>query len=540
MYCITRTSLRRLGEQWTGVSYSQVKSVFEYSDVSRRGLSSSSTTCSDRHDDPPNSQDNKNQNFRRHKYANPLQRTIGILSDDVKGFFFGVQSRFPTTGKTLDGGDPRPEPQDRLGEVWPSHCDVLVVGGGVMGSSIAYHLKERALQGLNVVVVEEDPTYTRASTVLSVGGIRQQFSVPENIQLSMYGMEFLRKAPQLLGVEGMDPPDMQFNPHGYLTLASEAGVHQLEENYTLQRDLGAKVDFMSAAQLKDKFPWLNTDGVEGGVLGLENEGWFDPWSLLFSLRRKAVSLGTQYVNGRVTGLESQILDDAILETDYRSNVKNLRKAEITLANGEKRNIHFAILVLAAGAWSGEIGRLVGIGKGDGVMAAPIPVEPRKRYVYCVHAPDGPGLNSPLVIDPNGTYFRREGLGGNYLCGQSPHEDNEPPVDDLKVDEKFFEDEVWPTIANRVPSFENLKLHTSWAGYYDYNTFDQNGIIGLHPLVSNMFIATGFSGHGIQQAAGVGRAIMECILLGEYRTINLERLGFERILLNEPLYEKNIV
>ncbi|KAG7155677.1 FAD-dependent oxidoreductase domain-containing protein 1-like 1 [Homarus americanus] len=472
MYCITRTSLRRLGEQWTGVSYSQVKSVFEYSDVSRRGLSSSSTTCSDRHDDPPNSQDNKNQNFRRHKYANPLQRTIGILSDDVKGFFFGVQSRFPTTGKTLDGGDPRPEPQDRLGE------------------------------------------YTRASTVLSVGGIRQQFSVPENIQLSMYGMEFLRKAPQLLGVEGMDPPDMQ--------------------------DLGAKVDFMSAAQLKDKFPWLNTDGVEGGVLGLENEGWFDPWSLLFSLRRKAVSLGTQYVNGRVTGLESQILDDAILETDYRSNVKNLRKAEITLANGEKRNIHFAILVLAAGAWSGEIGRLVGIGKGDGVMAAPIPVEPRKRYVYCVHAPDGPGLNSPLVIDPNGTYFRREGLGGNYLCGQSPHEDNEPPVDDLKVDEKFFEDEVWPTIANRVPSFENLKLHTSWAGYYDYNTFDQNGIIGLHPLVSNMFIATGFSGHGIQQAAGVGRAIMECILLGEYRTINLERLGFERILLNEPLYEKNIV
>lgn len=207
---------------------------------------------------------------------------------------------------------------------------------------------------------------------------------------------------------------------------------------------------------------------------------------------------------------------------------------------EKRNIRFSICVVAAGAWSGEVGRLVGIGKGTGIMGVPIPVEPRKRYVYCVHAPDGPGLDSPLLIDPNGTYFRREGLGGLYLCGQSPTDECEPSIENLDVDYDFFESNVWPTIANRVPSFENLKLQSSWAGYYDYNTFDQNGIIGLHPIFTNMFIATGFSGHGIQQAAGVGRAVMESILHGEYQTINLERFGFERVLTNEPLYEQNIV
>lgn len=477
----------------------------------------------------------------RSREDNPVRRTFNILSDDVKGYF-GL------SGKTQPS-DPSDAPKNTeeknhkskdAEKIWPSFCDVLVIGGGAVGSSVAYHLKERALRGLNVVVVEEDSTYKRASTVLSVGGIRQQFSVPENIQLSLYGMDFLRRSPELLAVEGMDPPDVQFNPSGYLTLASEAGVEQLRENYSVQIGMGAKVDFLSAQQLKRRFPWLNTDGVEAGVIGLENEGWFDPWNFLFSLRRKAVSLGTEYVNGKVTGLEHHSLDDIITEVTGTSVLQNLNCAEITLPDGEKRNIRFSICVVAAGAWSGEVGRLVGIGKGTGIMGVPIPVEPRKRYVYCVHAPDGPGLDSPLLIDPNGTYFRREGLGGLYLCGQSPTDECEPSIENLDVDYDFFESNVWPTIANRVPSFENLKLQSSWAGYYDYNTFDQNGIIGLHPIFTNMFIATGFSGHGIQQAAGVGRAVMESILHGEYQTINLERFGFERVLTNEPLYEQNIV
>ncbi|XP_066970079.1 FAD-dependent oxidoreductase domain-containing protein 1-like [Macrobrachium rosenbergii] len=485
------------------------------------------------------------------RYENPISRTLGIMGDDVKEYFSGkgrrVKRILATTEKIFNGRETENEDGQRTEgrevsqrTVWPSTCDVLIIGGGAMGSSIAYHLKERALKGLHVVVVEQDYSYKRASTVLSVGGIRQQFSIPENIHLSLYGMDFLRNAPKFLAVEGADPPDMQFNPGGYLTLASEEGVENMKANFDIQREVGAKVEFLSAGRLKKRFPWINTEGIAAGVIGLENEGWFDPWSFLCCLRRKAVSLGTEFVTGKVTGLDCEVLDDIVTEGIGNLSLKNIRRAEVTLPDGEKRDISCAIVILAAGAWSGEIGNLVGIGQGSGVMGIPIPIEPRKRYVYCIHAPDGPGLDCPLVINPDHSYFRREGLGGLYLCGQSPTEAEEPPIDDLEVDENYFQNRVWPAIAQRVPAFENAKLRSSWAGYYDYNTFDQNGIIGLHPMFSNLFLAAGFSGHGIQQAAGIGRAVMESILHGEYMTINLERFAFERILMNEPLLERYIV
>ncbi|XP_045127254.1 FAD-dependent oxidoreductase domain-containing protein 1-like isoform X2 [Portunus trituberculatus] len=493
------------------------------------------------------------QKFRKHEYSNPFERTFGILKDDVVSYYkkrrkfiediakkaqSNAEANAKPASKNIYGFEP--SSGDVEENIWPSHCDVLVVGGGAMGSSIAYHIKEKARGGLNVVVVEEDPGYKKASTVLSVGGIRQQFSIPENIELSMYGMEFLRNSPELLAVEGLDTPDIQFNPNGYLTLASEEGYEQLRQNFELQIDMGAKVSFLTKSELSKMYPWLNVSGVAAGVLGRENEGWFDPWSLLIGLQRKAISLGTQYISGKVTGFSEETMDDVILEGTQQSNIKRITAAEVTLPSGETRTINFAILVAASGAWTGELGRMAGIGEGHGILSVPIPIEPRKRYVYCVHAPDGPGLQSPLLVDPNGTYFRREGLGGLYLCGQSPPEDKEPNVDDLDVDYSFFNDNVWLTIAQRVPAFEKLKLHSSWAGYYDYNAFDQNGIIGLHPLFSNFMIASGFSGHGIQQAPGIGRAVMECIMYGGYETINLERFGFERVLADVPLFESNIV
>lgn len=523
--------------------------------ISRRSLSLSCQMYESKKDDEDlgTEKEKVEQKFRKYEYSNPFERTFGILKDDVVSYY-RKRKKFleDITTRARNDAEAKARPESKniygfdpssadVGEnVWPSFCDVLVVGGGAMGSSIAYHLKEKARGGLNVVVVEEDPGYKKASTVLSVGGIRQQFSIPENIQLSLYGMEFLRHSPELLEVEGLDTPDIQFNPNGYLTLASEEGYEQLRQNYELQIDVGAKVSFLNKTELSNMYPWLNVSGVEAGVLGRENEGWFDPWSLLIGLQRKAISLGTQYISGKVTGFIDETMDDVILEGTQQSNIKRITAAEVTLPSGETRTINFAILVAASGAWTGELGRTAGIGEGQGILSVPIPIEPRKRYVYCVHAPDGPGLHSPLLVDPNGTYFRREGLGGLYLCGQSPPEEEEPGVDNLDVDYSFFEDNVWPTIAQRVPTFEKLKLHSSWAGYYDYNTFDQNGIIGLHPLFSNFLIASGFSGHGIQQAPGIGRAVMECIMYGGYETINLERFGFERVLANAPLFESNIV
>lgn len=209
---------------------------------------------------------------------------------------------------------------------------------------------------------------------------------------------------------------------------------------------------------------------------------------------------------------------------------------------EYQPVECAVVVNAAGANSGKIAEMLGIGLGpkQSVSAIPIPVEPRKRFVYVVHCPDGPGLETPFLIDYSGVYFRREGLGGNYITGMSPEEMEEPDISNLDVDHEFFQEKVWPRLAQRVPAFENLKVSGAWAGFYDYNTFDQNGIIGQHPLVTNMYFATGFSGHGLQQSPAVGRAVAELIVDGGFKTIDLSAFDVKRILLQEPLLERNIL
>uniref|UniRef100_A0A8C4HSE6 FAD-dependent oxidoreductase domain-containing protein 1 n=1 Tax=Dicentrarchus labrax TaxID=13489 RepID=A0A8C4HSE6_DICLA len=407
----------------------------------------------------------------------------------------------------------------------PERADIVIVGGGVMGWSIAYWLKkkESARDVVKVVVVEKDPTYSQASTVLSAGGIRQQFSLPENIHLSLASADFMRNINEHLATLD-DSVDLQFNQSGYLFLASEDVAHIMEENYKTQRDAGAQVALLSPTQLKEKFPWINPEGVVLASYGLENEGWFDPWTLLNAFRRKAISMGVIQCYGEVTGF-------------------NYTTRQVQMPNSlVYQPVECAIVVNAAGAFSGKLAAMLGLGSGpkDTIAGIPLPVEPRKRYVYVVHCPDGPGLDTPFLIDYSGVYFRREGLGGNYIAGTSPEEAEEPDTSNLEVDHQFFEDKIWPNLANRVPAFEKLKVTSAWAGFYDYNTFDQNGIIGIHPLINNMYFATGFSGHGLQHSPAVGRAVAELILDGNFQTLNLSALGFQRILAQEPMLERNIV
>lgn len=139
---------------------------------------------------------------------------------------------------------------------------------------------------------------------------------------------------------------------------------------------------------------------------------------------------------------------------------------------EYQPVECAIVINAAGAWAGHIAELAGIGIGPPgtLQGTKLPVEPRKRYVYVWHCPRGPGLETPFVADLSGAYFRREGLGNNYLGGCSPTEEEEPDPGNLEVDHDFFQDKVWPHLAQRVPAFETLKVRSAWAGYYDYNTF----------------------------------------------------------------------
>jgi sarcosine oxidase len=389
-------------------------------------------------------------------------------------------------------------------------ADVIIAGGGVIGSAIAYFLKGWVEFPGSVVVVEKDPTYERASTPRSAGGIRQQFSTPENIAMSMFGIEFLRASGAHLEVEG-ERPHIPFVEQGYLFLATAAGMPILRRNHEAQRAAGAEILLLDRDGLAGRFPWLNLEGIAGGALGLKNEGWTDPYSLLQAFRRKARALGVSYLKDEVVGLERG--GDRVAAADLK----------------EGGRMTCGAFVNAAGAHAPEIAAMAGI---------ELPVRPRKRFVYVFDCRE-PGLSgAPLTIDPSGVYFRPE--GASFICGVSPPEEQDPDCLDLEVEYELFEEVVWPTIAHRVPAFESIKLQRAWAGLYDYNTLDQNAILGPHPRLRNFHAANGFSGHGLQQSPAVGRAIAELIAYGGFRSLDLSRFSYERVIAGRPLRELNVV
>ncbi|XP_067662237.1 FAD-dependent oxidoreductase domain-containing protein 1-like isoform X1 [Haliotis asinina] len=420
----------------------------------------------------------------------------------------------------------------------PREVDILVVGGGLIGSAVAYWIKQRHPKGVSLMVLEKDMSYTRASSTLSAGGLRHQFSLAENIQLSMFCTDFLRNIKEHLSVLDQDPPSVPFNHQGYLFLVPPDNVEQCLKNHALQTELGAKVELLTCSRLKEKFPWLNLDGVELGSYGVEGEGWFDPYCLLQAFKQKNQSLGVRYVAGELT--EFDFREQRIMMGSESNSHKILDSAVIKGKDGKMYQTRFAVVINCAGAWAGDVARKAMIGLGPGDLATPLPVEPRKRYVYAIHCPDGPGVASPLTVDSTLTYYRQDGYGGHYICGCSPTEENEPCTDDLEVNYDYFHENVWPSLASRVPKFECLKLKSAWAGFYDYNTFDQNLIIGNHPYHRNMIFANGLSGHGVQHATGIGRAVMELIIDNDFKTIDLSNLGFERLIYKTPVLEQHIV
>jgi sarcosine oxidase len=343
-----------------------------------------------------------------------------------------------------------------------------------------------------------------------VGGIRQQFSTPENILLSRFTAEFLASAPDLLAVEG-EAPELGFVEGGYLFLATPAGMPALESNHAVQRSLGVEVAILEPPALAERFPWMDVSDLAAGSLGLKGEGWLDPYSLLQGFRRKAADQGVAFRRDRVAGIE----------------VERGRVIGVGLSSGLE--LSPGILVNAAGPRAAEVASMAGI--------RDLPVRPRKRTVYRVHCRTSVE-GAPLTIDPSGVYFRPE--GPDFLCGVSPSPDRDPDTLDLDVDHGLFEAVVWPVLARRVPAFQALKLRSAWAGHYAVNTEDQNAILGPHPEVENLLFANGFSGHGLQHSPGIGRALSELILFGEYRTLELGRFGFGRFASGRLILERNVV
>jgi glycine/D-amino acid oxidase-like deaminating enzyme len=389
-----------------------------------------------------------------------------------------------------------------------TRVDILIIGGGVMGSACATFLLQ-AEPNLTVTVVEPDPTYERAASLKASGGVWRLFSLPENIQMSQFSIHWFQNFHEHVAVAG-EAPDLNWKPGGYLFIVPPDAdrVAALQRHHRLQQDFGVKVEMLDPAALKRRFPSIEVTDLGAASLSLE-DGWLDPNAVLQGLHKKARSLGATYLRDRVVSLEES---------------GNLVRAA-ALATGAV--VQASQFVNCAGAWAKEVCGMLGI---------PLPVEPMRRFDTYFECQDEVEP-LPYIKDLSRLAMRPEGRG--FTAGLVNW--NEPRGFNFDVDHAYFQSVVWPAAAHRVPAFETIKEGATWTGLYDQNELDANMILGACAgRFANFLITTGFSGHGLMHAPAVGRAVRELILDGGFQTLDLSRMGYQRVIDNAPYREDGIV
>lgn len=389
--------------------------------------------------------------------------------------------------------------------------DVVIVGGAIYGSSVAWWLTQMpGFQG-RVLVVEKDPSYAFAGTSLTNSCIRQQFSNETNIRVSQFGAEFIRDFRRFMGGDP-EVPELTLQSYGYMYLADTPEfAATLREGQKVQASLGAGTVFMTRDQIAADYAFYQLDDIIGANHNRLNEGYFDGGTMFDWFRRKARQSGVEYVTDEVTGMT-------------RSGP---RVTSVTLKAGG--TVGCGTVVNASGTRGAITAQMAGLD---------IPVEPRRRYTYIFDAAHPLDRDLPLTIDPSGVHMRTDGR--YYLAGGPPDEDPAVDFDDFTADHALWEEKFWPIIATRIPQFEQIKLINMWVGHYDYNTLDQNAIIGPHPEVGNFMFCNGFSGHGLQQSPALGRGLAEQIAYGAYRTLDLTPFGVDRVLAGQKFLEKAVI
>lgn len=383
--------------------------------------------------------------------------------------------------------------------------DIIIVGGGVIGSSIAYNLLNDGYTG-EVTVFEKDKVYEFASTPRSAGGFRQLFTTGINVQISRYGLKKYTTFAEDMAI-GNEKAEIDFKQPGYLFLAKNENMDQLKKQMELQQSYGVPSELMSKEELLSIIPELYIDDLQGGLYCGE-DGYLDPYSVMQGYARKAKELGANYVYEEVESI-----------TSMRSKVSGVQ-----LKNGEPYEA--PIVVNCAGPWAPALSEKAGL---------PIPIVPLKRQIIQFDIAEPLKNLLPLTVDPSGVYFRHEGT--SIITGYG---EKVKPGIDFRWNRSFFEEQLWPVLAERVPNFERAKITGGWAGMYSHNTKDQNAIIGGHPEMDGYYMAVGFSGHGMQQAPAVGKGLSELIQTGHYETLDLSPLRFERFAENELVIEGAIV
>lgn len=386
-------------------------------------------------------------------------------------------------------------------------ADVVIIGGGIIGASIAYHLRRDGFSE-RLLVIERDTTYTRATTPMSMGGVRQQYTAPCNVALAQYSVRFYEQFDETM-VGAWGRPQAHFHQCGYLLLFDDTRRPAMLQKYAIQRQMGVQVELLSPQQVRDLWPHLGVDDMAGALYG-RRDGYLNPRGALQGFVECARELGCTW------------LQDAVVR--------------FTPATGQTYAVHTQAsgvittpaLVLATGPWTQQLATRAGI---------ELPVLPVRRQACYMTLPRPLGYKLPMVIDPSDVHFRHDTETDDHLFATSIVRD-EPPGFNFDWDVSRFQTHIVPQLQRRLPTCTPLQLQRGWAGHYDV-TPDENPILGRHPDYPGLFLAVGFSGHGLMLAPAVGKILSEALRLGRYDTLDARPYHLERFRTGELIRDAQI-
>lgn len=381
----------------------------------------------------------------------------------------------------------------------PTKANMIIIGGGVMGASIAYHLAKRGVR--DIILLEKEDYFGQGATGRCAGGVRYQFTTEVNIRLSQASL------PMLAGLEEETGQTADYRPCGYLFLLTRASDLEIfRRNVAFQNQLGVPTQWLDGDEIRCMLPMMRLEDVLAGTIH-EKDGLADPNSVVMAYVNAAQRLGVEaYNSSEVTGI--------------LSGGGHVRGVETTAGN-----IDCDLVVNAAGPWAGQLGQLAGV---------EIPITPLRRQMFTTNQLPLIPVDFPFVIDfTQSLYFHREGPG--LLIGMSnPHE---KPGFDQSVDPEW-ELVNLEAAAARLPLLEHAGLTAHWAGLYE-NTPDAHPIFGATPL-GGFYICAGFSGHGFMHGPIAGMLMSEIILDGQASTVDVAALDLGRFNRGELIREYNVV
>lgn len=392
-------------------------------------------------------------------------------------------------------------------------ADVVIVGGGVMGCSIALHLREAGIA--RVIVIERDSSYARASSHLAMGGIRQQFGSALNVRLVQLSVPFWRAFDERFSGPGA-PIRANFRQRGYLFLASQDQASAFERRLKLMVDCGAAVEKLDRAELARRLPDAFLDDLAFGVFG-RDDGYASPREVLKGMRAGAGNAGAEFVTGEVCGIDrvgvSRVRTEAMGYPESAGRVSG-----VLLSSGER--IAAGVVVIAAGAWAANVARLAGI---------ELPIRPQRQHLFRCALPDFWPYRFPMVVDPTGVHWRHDDPDhvsdlDRIVVARTIHD--EPFAENFECDASRWERDFFPPLVHRVPALKGVRVIEGWCGLYEV-TPDHNPVVGALPQVAGLYVAAGFSGHGLMMSPAIGRVMSEIIRTGHAESADVTPLAADR-------------